>query len=48
MSTRIKLKKGDIINYRMVFVRITKVEEDGVWVKGPYGETQKLDWEDVK
>lgn len=42
-----KIKKGDVICYRPNLVRVLKVEDDGVIIKGPYGEVQKIDWEDV-
>lgn len=47
--TKIKSKvhPGDIICYRPNLVRVLTVEEDGCWIRGPYGEEQKIDWEDV-
>lgn len=42
------VKVGDMIQYRVNIVEVLKVEDDGVWVRGPYGEEQKIDWEDVK
>ena len=52
------VEKGDYICYRPNLVKVLKVEDDGVWIsseaesgvpviKGPYGEEQKIDWEDV-
>lgn len=47
--TKIKnrVKPGDIICYRPNLVRVLTVEEDGCWIRGPYGEEQKIDLEDV-
>ena len=42
-----KLSEGDIICYRVNLVRVITVEDDGCWIEGPYGEQQKIDWEDV-
>lgn len=39
--------KGDVICYRPNLVRVMSVEENGCLVRGPYGETQFIDWEDV-
>ncbi len=42
-----EVQEGDFINYRPNLVRVQKVLEKGVQIKGPYGETQVMDWEDV-
>ena len=46
MKTKHPVKKGDFICYRPNIVKVLKVEEDGLWIRGPYGEEQKIDWED--
>lgn len=42
------IQEGMLIAYRMNFVTVLRLEEDGVWVRDPYGVRQKLDWEDVE
>lgn len=42
-----KLQKGDVICYRANLVRVKEVDKTGAVVKGPYGEVQKIDWEDI-
>lgn len=42
------IQEGMLIAYRMNFVTVLRIEEDGVWVRDPYGVKQKLDWEDVE
>ena len=44
--SKFPVKKGDVICYRPNLVRVLKVEEDGLWIKDPYGVEQKIDWED--
>lgn len=44
----VPIKKGDMIQYRVNFVRVLQVLKDGAWVEGPYGEVQKIDWEDIQ
>lgn len=48
MKQLFKLHVGDLINYRIGLVKVLKIEDDGVVVKGDGGLEQKLDWEDVK
>ena len=48
MNLKEKVRKGDIIGYRINLVRVLSVDDDGCLIKGPYGETQKIDWEDVE
>lgn len=42
------IEVGDLINYRVNLVRVLEIQKDGVYVQGPYGEEQLVDWEDVK
>lgn len=42
-----RVKEGYLIGYRPNLVLVQKVLEEGVQIKGPYGETQVIDWEDV-
>lgn len=42
------IREGMLIAYRMNFVTVKSIKEDGAWVIGPYGEEQKLDWEDIE
>ena len=43
-----KLHKGDLICYRMGIVRVLNVTDSGAYVRGPYGEEQTIDWEDIE
>lgn len=45
---REKLKKGMVICYRPNLVRVLRVSPQGVDIRGPYGEEQTIDWEDVE
>lgn len=44
----IPIKKGDMIQYRVNFVKVLQVLKSGAWVEGPYGEVQNIDWEDIQ
>lgn len=48
MKNRTKIRKGDIICYRMGLVKVLKVLEEGLEVRGAYGVEQTIDWEDVE
>ena len=43
----VRIQKGDVICYRMSFVRVLQVLKKGVRVEGPYGEIQTINWEDI-
>lgn len=47
-ENEVLIQEGMLIAYRMNFVTVLRIEEDGVWVKDLYGVKQKLDWEDVE
>lgn len=44
----VPIQKGDVICYRMSIVEVLQVLKNGAWVKGPYGEVQTIDWEDIQ
>jgi len=44
----VPIQKGDVICYRMSIVEVLQVLKNGAWIKGPYGEVQTIDWDDIK
>lgn len=42
-----KVHKGDIICYRVNLVEVLSRYGEKLWIRGPYGEEQHIDWEDV-
>lgn len=45
---KLRIKKGDVICYRPNLVKVLNISEEGVYIRGPYGEEQTIDWEDVQ
>lgn len=42
------LSPGDIICYRPNLVEVLGVGPEKIVIKGPYGEVQDIDWDDVR